>query len=77
MKEKMFHFWFNTFFVREEFKGGENGNSECNEVMPERSLSCVEQRTSNPHQIYKPRFVLIFSALLVQCFKMLSTAKNK
>ncbi|XP_014246713.1 phosphatidylinositol 3,4,5-trisphosphate 3-phosphatase and dual-specificity protein phosphatase PTEN isoform X2 [Cimex lectularius] len=67
-KEKMFHFWFNTFFVRDEVDSkcgsrvsceGENGNTNHHqnhqlEMLPERSLSC-EGPTTNSHQHHNTR----------------------
>ncbi|KAK9505697.1 hypothetical protein O3M35_009688 [Rhynocoris fuscipes] len=70
-KEKMFHFWFNTFFVRDEVlpnrnsmvsscrSSSENGNSEQhnNDSIPERSLSCDERSQINSATTHnhKPR----------------------
>lgn len=52
-KEKLFHFWFNTFFVRDEVKRlSENGNDTPDRTPPERNsraMSCDEQSRIPPH----------------------------
>ncbi|XP_021922411.1 phosphatidylinositol 3,4,5-trisphosphate 3-phosphatase and dual-specificity protein phosphatase PTEN [Zootermopsis nevadensis] len=60
-REKMFHFWFNTFFVREEVQVPEasvNGNEDMDMMPPERSsraMSCDEQSHVPPLNIRQPR----------------------
>lgn len=58
----MFHFWFNTFFVREEVQVPEasvNGNEDMDMMPPERSsraMSCDEQSHVPPLNIRQPRY---------------------
>ncbi|XP_069700177.1 phosphatidylinositol 3,4,5-trisphosphate 3-phosphatase and dual-specificity protein phosphatase PTEN isoform X3 [Periplaneta americana] len=59
--EKMFHFWFNTFFVREEVQVPEapvNGNEDVDMIPPPersgRAMSCEESRVP-PLNIRQPR----------------------
>ncbi|PNF21051.1 Phosphatidylinositol 3,4,5-trisphosphate 3-phosphatase and dual-specificity protein phosphatase PTEN [Cryptotermes secundus] len=61
-KEKLFHFWFNTFFVREEVQVPEapvNGNEDMGMVPPpersSRAMSCDEQSHVPPLNIRQPR----------------------
>lgn len=56
-KEKMFHFWFNTFFVRDHAtvpEPAENGNSDLIPDRSSRSLS-YEEQPQNSHPQTKPR----------------------
>lgn len=60
-KEKMFHFWFNTFFVRDQLTVPEpsaNGNPETADLIPDRSsrsLSYDEQSHHSTQNTVKPR----------------------
>ncbi|PSN44035.1 hypothetical protein C0J52_19611 [Blattella germanica] len=80
-KEKMFHFWFNTFFVREEVQVPEapvNGNEDVDVIPPERSgraMSCVEPSCVPPINIRQPRTGSLVS--LEQNMKMLVLRLDK
>ncbi|XP_046672838.1 LOW QUALITY PROTEIN: phosphatidylinositol 3,4,5-trisphosphate 3-phosphatase and dual-specificity protein phosphatase PTEN [Homalodisca vitripennis] len=57
-KEKMFHFWFNTFFVRDQApvpEPTENGNSDLIPDRSSRSLSYEEQSHHSTFNETKPR----------------------
>lgn len=60
----MFHFWFNTFFVREEVQVPEapvNGNEDMDAIPPpersSRAMSCDGQSHVPPVSIQKPRYM--------------------
>jgi hypothetical protein len=59
----MFHFWFNTFFVRDEVHVPEapvNGNEDVDIPPPERSsraMSCDEQSHVPPLNIPQQRYL--------------------
>lgn len=64
LQEKLFHFWFNTFFVREEVQVPEapvNGNEDMDAIPPpersSRAMSCDEQSRVPPVTIQKPRYM--------------------
>lgn len=59
----MFHFWFNTFFVREEVQVPDapvNGNEDVDAIPPpersSRAMSCDEQSRVPPLSIQQPRY---------------------
>ena len=59
----MFHFWFNTFFVREEVQVPEapvNGNEDVDVIPPERAMSCDEQSRVPPNNIQQQRYVFFY-----------------
>lgn len=55
----MFHFWFNTFFVRDQVpvpEPAENGNSEAADLIAERTrLSCDDPSHNSLQSAHKSR----------------------